>query len=234
MHPDTAAVVGVPGLFCAGEAAGGLHGSNRLGGNSLSDLLVFGRRAGRHAAEYVGQAQESGVAPLIDEEEVTASMDWALKPFTLDGGENPYTIQHELQDVMNDLVGIIRTEHEMSLALKHIEDLKLRIGSLNTTGGRSYNPGWNLALDLPKQLLVSQCIALAALTREESRGGHTRDDFPSMDSEWRKVNLVCRLQDGDITIEKQPLVRMSGDLQRLFDDSELSKYMTSDELSSVG
>lgn len=232
VEPDSTAVLGVPGLFCAGEAAGGLHGSNRLGGNSLSDLLVFGRRAGRHAAEYVSRAQERGLAPSIVGTDVMVSMEWALKPFTLDGGENPYAIQHELQEVMNDMVGIIRTEHEMSLALKHIDDLKLRTGSLNTTGGRSYNPGWNLALDLPKQLLVSQCIALAALTREESRGGHTRDDFPSMDANWRKVTLVCRLQDGEITIEKKPLTQMSSDLLDLFESTELSKYMTSDELSS--
>ena len=234
VDPDTTAAVGVNGLFCAGEAAGGLHGSNRLGGNSLSDLLVFGRRAGIYAAEYVDAAKDKGWRPAIDENDVTDALAWALKPFTMTGGENPYTIQHELQEVMNDLVGIIRTEHEMTLALKSIEDLTMRIAYLNTTGGRSYNPGWNLALDLPKQLLVSKCIALAALTRQESRGGHTRDDFPMMDPYWRKVNLVCTIVDGELVAEKQPLPSMTNDLQSLFDEAELGKYMTAAELETAG
>ena len=170
----------------------------------------------------------------MDNTEVMAAIDWALKPFAMDGGENPYQIQHELQDVMNDLVGIIRTEHEMTLALKHIEDLKLRIADLNTVGGRGYNPGWNLALDLPKQLLVSQCIALAAVTRQESRGGHTRDDFPTMDPEWRRKSLICRLVDGDIQIETKPIPSMTPDLLAEFETSELSKYMTSEEVPAVG
>jgi len=230
VDPDSQAVVGVRGLFCAGEAAGGLHGSNRLGGNSLSDLLVFGKRAGDHAAQYVGTAAEAAV----DEDAVQASIARALEPFSRPSGENPYEIQSELQQVMNDFVGIIRTQHEMEQALKMIDDLKLRTRELSVVGGREYNPGWHLALDLPKQLLVSEAIARASLTREESRGGHTRDDYPAMDPNWRKVNLVCRTQDEGVVVATQPLAQMRAELAELFDAKELSKYMTEEELSALG
>lgn len=232
VDPDTAAAVGVTGLFCAGEAAGGLHGSNRLGGNSLSDLLVFGRRAGRSAAGYVVGLE--GVRASIADAEAQAAMAWALKPLENPGGENPYEIQHHLQEVMNSLVGIIRTESEMARALEEIEVLTGKIANLNTTGGRSYNPGWNLALDLPKQLLVSKCVALAALTRQESRGGHTRDDFPAMDPNWRTKNLICQFRDGEIRVVEQALPTMTSELSGLFEATELAKYLTKDELTSAG
>ena len=230
---DSQAAVGVQGLFCAGEVAGGMHGSNRLGGNSLSDLLVFGRRAGLYAADYVEGLGKSGWAPSVDQASVDAAMEWALAPFTAERGENPYAIQKELQDVMNDLVGIIRNADEMRVALKRIEELKERTRTMKTGGGREYNPGWHLALDLPKQLLVSQCIAESALMREESRGGHTRDDFPAMDPEWRKVNLQCSLIDDRLSVQRKALPEMTPELAALFDAKELSKYMTEAEVESL-
>jgi succinate dehydrogenase / fumarate reductase flavoprotein subunit len=230
VDPDSQAVAGVKGLFCAGEAAGGLHGSNRLGGNSLSDLLVFGRRAGDSAAEYASTAGDASV----DEAEVEAAISTALKPFSHETGENPYEVQARLQGIMNDLVGIIRTRTEMEQALREIDELKVSAKALKVVGGREYNPGWHLALDLPKQLLVSEAIARAALTREESRGGHTRDDFPAMEPEWRKVNLVCRASEGSVVVSPQPLPLLPTDLAELFDTKELSKYVSADELQLLG
>jgi len=230
VDPDTQAVVGVRGLFAAGEVGGGLHGSNRLGGNSLSDLLVFGKRAGDAAGDYVNTVSNGSVDPG----EVEASMQRALAPFARTTGENPYEIQAELQQTMNDLVGIIRTQHEVEQALKVIEDLKLRAQEVAVTGGRDYNPGWHLALDLPKQLLVSEAMARSALTREESRGGHTRDDFPQMDPKWRQVVLASRLTDEGIEVRQQPLPLMREELATLFDGKELGKYMTSEELVLLG
>ena len=186
VDPETAAAV-VPGLYAAGEVAGGMHGSNRLGGNSLSDLLVFGRRAGAAAAR---RAQQVTAAPL-DERRRPAAATAALAPFERDGGENPYAVQSDLQTVMNDLVGIIRTASEVEQALVRIEELKERARALTVEGHRQYNPGWHLALDLPHMLRVSECIARAALERQESRGGHTRDDFPGPDAEWGRLNVVC-------------------------------------------
>ena len=233
VDPDTQATWGVKGLYCAGEAAGGMHGSNRLGGNSLSDLLVFGRLAGINAAEYVAERQEVGWTPTVAQDDVDAAIDWALAPFTNERGENPYEIQKELQNVMNELVGIIRNADEMRLALKRIEELKERTRTMKTTGGREYNPGWHLALDLPKQLLVSQCIAESALMREESRGGHTRDDFPDMDPEWRKVNLQCTFNDGHLLVARKPLPAMPSELAALFEVSELAKYVSPEELDAL-
>jgi succinate dehydrogenase / fumarate reductase flavoprotein subunit len=233
VDPDTQAAVGVTGLFAAGEVGGGLHGSNRLGGNSLSDLLVFGRRAGLYAAEYVDSAKAAGKTASVSESDLQEAIDWALAPFTNENGESPYAIQFDLQDTMNALVGIIRTASEVQEALTKIESLKVRMANMKVVGGREYNPGWHLALDLPKQLLVSQCIALAALTREESRGGHTRDDFPEMSSEWRKVNLIERLDGDSVAIVKQPLPLMTAELATLFDTGELSKYMTQEEIDSL-
>ena len=191
VDPDTAMSV-LPGLLAAGEVAGGMHGSNRLGGNSLSDLLVFGRRAGWHAAEYAGQL--AAARPKVDPATVDDAAAAALAPFEVEGGDNPYAVQQDLQQVMNDLVGIIRTADEMRQALARLEQLTERARRASVEGHRQYNPGWHLALDLPNLLLVSQCIARAALERTESRGGHTRDDFPQTDPEWGKVNLVLRLQ----------------------------------------
>jgi len=231
---DTQELIGVKGVYAAGEAGGGLHGSNRLGGNSLSDLLVFGRRAGLYAAEYVSSAKNDGKATPLTDAEIAAATSWALEPFDASRDENPFTIQAELQMIMNDLVGIIRDGSEMREALEKIEALKPRIARAKASGGREYNPGWHLALDLPKQILVSECIARAALTREESRGGHTRNDCPTMDPEWRKVNLVCSLKDGKLDIQKKALPSIPKELISLFDPAELKKYMTIEELDAVG
>jgi succinate dehydrogenase / fumarate reductase flavoprotein subunit len=234
VDPDSQELIGVRGVYAAGESSGGMHGSNRLGGNSLSDLLVFGRRAGLYAAEYVESLKEKGVAPALSEDEISLAMQRALEPFDASRDENPFAIQDELQTIMNDLVGIIRTGDEMRAALEKIEGLKVRIGRAHAMGGRDYNPGWHLALDLPKQILVSECVAKAALAREESRGGHTRNDFPVMSPDWRQVNLICRISDNQIDVTKQAVPTIPVELITLFDAAELKKYMTIEELTSVG
>ena len=209
----------VEGLYAAGEVAGGMHGSNRLGGNSLSDLLVFGRRAGHNAAYYSMRLHDE--RPSVGEEQVKAASAAALHPFEVEGGENPYTIQKDLQDVMQRLVGIIRTEAELRESLAEIERLKERAKHLSVEGHRQYNPGWHLSLDLANMLVVSECIAKAALERQESRGGHTRDDFPGPDDKWGALNLVLTLPDGsdDVHLEHQPLPVMPDDLKTLFGES---------------
>jgi succinate dehydrogenase / fumarate reductase flavoprotein subunit len=215
VDPDSQAAQ-VTGLYAAGEVAGGMHGSNRLGGNSLSDLLVFGRRAGVAAAENA--RARAGRVRLADEALVSAAQA-ALAPFEREGGENPYTVQHDLQQTMHDLVGIIRTEAEMRGALERIAELKTRVADLSVDGHRQYNPGWHLALDLPHMLLVSECIARAALERQESRGGHTRDDFPTADPEWGRTNLICtRGPGGDVAVRRQPLPQMPADLAEIFEE----------------
>ncbi|HEU0191307.1 MAG TPA: fumarate reductase/succinate dehydrogenase flavoprotein subunit [Mycobacterium sp.] len=237
VDPDTGESV-VPGLFAAGECSGGMHGSNRLGGNSLSDLLVFGRRAGLGAAEYV---RKLGDRPAISPATLDGAAELALAPLNRSGGsgggqpENPYTLHAELQHSMNDLVGIIRNAGELEQALTKLEELKARFANLTVEGQREYNPGWNLAIDLRNMLLVSECVAKAALQRTESRGGHTRDDHPGMDSNWRKTLLVCRtsgdsvIPDIQITREDQPGMRE--DLLDLFEIAELEKYYTDEELA---
>jgi succinate dehydrogenase / fumarate reductase, flavoprotein subunit len=221
----------VPGLFAAGEVSGGMHGSNRLGGNSLSDLLVFGRRAGLGAAKYVSALASYPAVPAAALAEAQAE---ALAPLERTGGENPYTVHHEIQQTMSDLVGIIRREEEIKTALAELEKLRERAEKVSAAGGRAYNPGWHLALDLRNILLIAECVAQAALERQESRGGHTRDDYPEMSPEWRKVNLICSLDaDGDVTLRRQPLVPMRTDLLELFDLSELRKYMTEEELAGL-
>jgi succinate dehydrogenase / fumarate reductase flavoprotein subunit len=209
----------VPGLFAAGEVGGGMHGANRLGGNSLSDLLVFGKRAGEHAAGY--SASLSGVRPLIADADVTAAAEAALAPFEREGGENPYTVQHDLQDTMQDLVGIIRKAEEVEKALVTIEELKRRVATLSVEGNRQYNPGWHLSLDLRNMLLVSECVARAALDRKESRGGHTREDYPATDPSWGKINVLCKLNDAGTGVEvfHQDLPVMPDDLKALFEES---------------
>jgi succinate dehydrogenase / fumarate reductase flavoprotein subunit len=230
VDPDSGTAFGrVAGLFAAGEVSGGMHGSNRLGGNSLSDLLVFGKRAGEHAASYVDALDRR---PRVVTADVESAVDTALAPTTRADGENPYTLQQDLQVVMGDLVGIIRRAGELSDALKRLQELKQRVANVGATGGRRYNPGWHLALDLRNMMVVSECTAKAALEREESRGGHTREDFPKMSPEWRKVNLVCSLDDaGDVHLEHKPLPKMRDELITLFDRTELSKYITEDELA---
>jgi succinate dehydrogenase / fumarate reductase flavoprotein subunit len=209
-----------------------MHGSNRLGGNSLSDLLVFGRRAGMGAAEYIGKLGDK--RPVPGDGDLAAASAEALAPFERAVGENPYTVHSELQQTMFDLVGIIRTEDEIKTALSELEKLRERAAAVRAEGGTAYNPGWHLALDLRNIVLIAECVAQAALERQESRGGHTRDDYPVMSPEWRKVNLVCSLaSDGTgerVVLTKQPMPPMREDLLALFDRAELKKYMTDEEL----
>lgn len=233
VDPDTGVSV-VPGLFAAGEVSGGMHGSNRLGGNSLSDLLVFGRRAGLGASDFVDKVGEE--RPEITDEMLSAASAEALAPFReqTEGAENPYTVHMDLQQTMNDLVGIIRTEAEMVEALEKLETLKARAKNVAVEGHRQFNPGWHLAIDLQNMLLVSECVARAALLRQESRGGHTRDDFPTMEADWRKLNLVCRATPDGASVTEQPMIPMREDLLELFDVSELKKYLTEEELPGGG
>ncbi|ANW18335.1 fumarate reductase/succinate dehydrogenase flavoprotein subunit [Streptomyces clavuligerus] len=267
---DSAAALAVPGLFAAGEVAGGMHGSNRLGGNSLSDLLVFGRRAGLHAA---GHAAGLGERPTADAEQIDRAAAEALRPFHPDTGtatggagrgtdtdgtargladdapadavagtENPYTLHQQLQQTMNDLVGIIRREGEMAQALKKLAELRVRARRVGVEGHRQFNPGWHLALDLRNMLLVSECVARAALERTESRGGHTREDFPAMDRSWRSAHLHCRLTDpsgaqaaadparGQISLVRRTTDPIRPDLLALFEKEELVKYLPEEEL----
>ena len=177
VEPDTGAANRVPGLFASGEVAGGMHGSNRLGGNSLSDLLVFGKRSGEGAAEYVRNLK--GVYPTVTDEQIAACQQIALQPMEKEDGENSYELHEELQQIMNDLVGIIRKASEVQDALERLDKLKERAQHIRVTGTRQFNPGWHLALDLRNMLCVAESVARAALMREESRGGHTRDDFPT-------------------------------------------------------
>ncbi|MFF9086953.1 fumarate reductase/succinate dehydrogenase flavoprotein subunit [Streptomyces sp. NPDC014991] len=243
---DTAAARGVPGLYAAGEVAGGMHGSNRLGGNSLSDLLVFGRRAGRHAAQYAqGLAHRR---PPVDDAQVDTAAAEALRPFSAetrdgtDAPENPYALHQELQQTMNDLVGIIRREGEMEEALHRLAALRARARRAGVEGHRQFNPGWHLALDLRNMLLVSECVARSALERTESRGGHTREDHPAMDRAWRNVNLLCTLADptgglaaadparGQIRLTRETTDPVRPDLLALFEKEELVKYLAEEEL----
>jgi len=205
----------VPGLFAAGEVAGGMHGSNRLGGNSLSDLLVFGRRAGAAAASYAGKA--ASTRPQVGQDQVAAAARAALAPFDGAGRENPYTVHRDLQQVMQDLVGIIRRADELEQARKELDDLAVRAANVTVEGHRQFNPGWHLALDLPNMLLVSLCVARAALERQESRGGHTRDDFPGPDAEWAKINVVCRLDGDEVVLSRQPLPQPPPELAALLE-----------------
>ena len=215
VEADTEATT-VPGLFAAGEVAGGMHGANRLGGNSLSDLLVFGRRAGLAAAQF---ALGRPGAPAPDAEEITAAVADAEAPLERDGGESPYAIHHDLQQVMQEKVGIIRTESELTQALEELDQLQQRTEKMSVSGGRAYNPGWNLATDLPAMLTVSRLVARAALERHESRGGHTRDDYPAADPELGKVNLVQRIDAaGRFTLTPEPLPEMPSDLASLFEE----------------
>ena len=221
VDPDTGATA-VPGLFAAGEVAGGMHGSNRLGGNSLSDLLVFGRRAGIGASDRAEGLP--GGQPKMDSTQVQEYVDEALAPFTRESGENPYELQHELQEMMQANVGIIRTGSELEEALQTLSDFKERAANVAVTGGRAYNPGWNLATDLPSMLTVSTCIAQGALHRKESRGGQTREDFPMPDAELGKVNFVQRQSTGggfdhEIEISPEALPIMPDELKAIFEEA---------------
>jgi succinate dehydrogenase / fumarate reductase flavoprotein subunit len=230
VDPDSGAA-SVAGLFAAGECSGGMHGSNRLGGNSLSDLLVFGRRAGAGAVAYIdGLAQR----PVLNDADVKAAEERSLAPFGRvgsDGAESPYDLHHELQATMNELVGIIRTESEVAEAVAKVESIRERAKKVAAVGGRKFNPGWHLSLDLRNMLLVSEAVAKAALLRQESRGGHTRDDYPTMDANWRKTLLVCtEAADGGVDVARQDQIPMRSDLLDLFEVDELKKYLTDAEL----
>ena len=202
----------VPGLFAAGEVAGGMHGANRLGGNSLSDLLVFGQRAGLHAAEYARKVERS---PAVNNEQVDNLARDALAVFDEAGTENPYGIQQDLQECMHVLVGIIRTEDELLKAQDELAIFKDRAKRVRVEGHRQYNPGWHLALDLAALLTVSEAITRAAIERKESRGGHTRDDYPKTDPELAKVNVVLRERNGEMLLTVEPLPQMPDDLRQL-------------------
>ena len=216
VEPDTGAAT-LPGLFAAGECAGGMHGANRLGGNSLSDLLVFGRRAGMGAAEYALGLGSQPALTDADVSAVTAEMDAA---FSSDGDENPYTIQSDLQDAMHTLVGIIRTGSEIEEALGKIAELKERAERASVTGSKAYNPGWHLAMDLRSLLTVSEAIARSAAERTESRGGHTRDDYQETDPEWGRWNLsLSQNADGSMKLEKTPLLEIPADLAALIEEA---------------
>jgi succinate dehydrogenase / fumarate reductase, flavoprotein subunit len=211
----------VPGLFAAGEVAGGMHGANRLGGNSLSDLLVFGRRAGIGASDY---AEGRTGSPTVDAAAIRSVIDEAVAPFTREGGGNPYDVQHELQQTMQSLVGIIRTGPELEEALSKLEEFKERTSKLTVKGGKAYNPGWNLATDLPSMVTTSIAVAQGALNRKESRGGHTREDYPGPDAELGKVNFVQRQTAahgylGPISIDPEPLPEMPAELRALLEEA---------------
>jgi succinate dehydrogenase / fumarate reductase flavoprotein subunit len=208
----------VPGLFAAGEVAAGLHGANRLGGNSLSDLLVFGKRAGEFAAEF---AKHNG-ATTVDQTEVETVTKEALEPFDRGPtGENPYQIQYDLQESMQDLVGIVRTEGEMTRALEAIAQLRTRAARAGIAGHRQYNNGWHTAMDLDNMLVVSEAITRAALLRKESRGAQFRDDFPDKDPEWGKYNIGVQLGgDGAMRVEKRPIQPMPDELKTVIEEAK--------------
>jgi succinate dehydrogenase / fumarate reductase flavoprotein subunit len=227
---DTAAAVGVPGLFAAGEVAGGMHGSNRLGGNSLSDLLVFGRRAGAGAVDYVKQSQ----AVKVSDTSIRNAAERIAAPFKRAGGENPYTLHQELQEITHNLVGIIRTKSELADAINKIAEIRKRIENVSVQGDRVFNPGFHLSFDLDNMLLVAESTAKSAIVREESRGGHTRDDFPVMNTKWRGLNNITSFNGKEVVVKQQELPFMPKELFDLFDIHELEKYMSKEETMKGG
>jgi succinate dehydrogenase / fumarate reductase flavoprotein subunit len=205
----------VAGLFAAGECAAGINGANRLGGNSLSDLLVFGKRAGEHAALYA----KKNAAGRVDDGAVEAAARRAVAVFEGDGAENPYRIQQELQEMMQDQVGIVRREGEMKGALEGLAKLRERAKRVKVPGNREFNPGWHTALDLPNLFTVSEAVARCAVERKESRGAHFREDFPDKDPAWGKLNLVVRkAKDGAMQVDRIPLPEMPAELKRVIEE----------------
>lgn len=206
----------VPGLFAAGECAAGLHGANRLGGNSLSDLLVFGKRAGEFAAKF---AQENPAGKVSDEE-IDRAAQKALEPFNRPSGEdNAFRIQHTLQKMMQSNVGIVRTEDEMQSALPALEALRVRASKVPVEGNRDYNPGWHTALDLPNMLTISEVVTRSALLRKESRGAHFREDYPEKSTEEGKANTVVRKsRSGEMEIEQIPLVPQTDEQRQVIEE----------------
>jgi succinate dehydrogenase / fumarate reductase flavoprotein subunit len=208
----------VSGLFAAGECGAGLHGANRLGGNSLSDLLVFGKRAGEYAAKY---AKDNRVAQL-PQDQIDDAARLALEPFDRGtSGESPFAIQYELQETMQALVGIVRREEEMQQALDKIAQLKQRASKTGVPGNREYNNGWHTALDLHNLLTVSEILTRAALERKESRGAQFRDDYPSKSDEWGKYNLrVQKAADGSVNIERVPVISMTEEMKQVVEEQK--------------
>ena len=217
---DTAATA-APGLFAAGEVAAGLHGANRLGGNSLSDLIVFGKRAGMGAADYIAAGE---VAGEMNKDEVDAAVAEALAPFDKEEGENPYDIQRDLQEMMQANVGIIRTQSELDEASVQLDAFTQRVKNIKVKGGRTYNPGWNLATDLPAMITVCKTVTIGASLRKESRGGHTREDFPTADPELGKFNFAQSTNggnwDSDIVTEESPLLPIADELKALLEEAQ--------------
>jgi succinate dehydrogenase / fumarate reductase flavoprotein subunit len=206
----------VPGLFAAGECAAGLHGANRLGGNSLSDLLVFGKRAGEYAAKFA----KENAAGRVNPSDIDAAAKRALEPFERGAaGENPFTVQSDLQDMMQKLVGIVRTENEMQEALSEIPKLQARAARAGITGNREYNTGWHTALDLDNLLTISEVVTIAGLERKESRGAHFRDDYPEKSAEWGKYNLkITKGPDGKPKIEQMPVCPLTDDMKKCIEE----------------
>jgi succinate dehydrogenase / fumarate reductase flavoprotein subunit len=208
---------GVPGLFAAGETGAGLHGANRLGGNSLSDLLVFGKRAGEFAAKFA----KDHSAPQVNPQQVEEAARRALEPFERSPSVSPYQIQHKLQDLMQNLVGIVRREQEMQQALDEIAKLQQQAGAVGVAGNREYNPGWHTALDLNNLLTVSEAIARAGLERKESRGAHFRDDYPAKDDNYAKFNILIRKgPDGEMQVVHEPLAVLSPELKKVIEEMQ--------------
>ena len=205
----------VPGLFAAGECGAGLHGANRLGGNSLSDLLVFGKRAGEYAAKFAKENK----AGTIDEKQITNSVNWALQGFEREKGDNPFDVQHALQDMMQQLVGIVRNESEMQRAVEYLKLMRKRSENVRVTGNREYNTGWHTALDLTSLLTVSEAIIIAAIERKESRGAHFREDYPAKDEKNGKFNLIIyKDADGQMQIRKEISPEMRDDLKQIIQE----------------
>jgi succinate dehydrogenase / fumarate reductase flavoprotein subunit len=208
----------VPGLFAAGECSAGLHGANRLGGNSLSDLLVFGKRAGEFAAKYAKENRPG----TIDASQVDAEARTALEPFERGAnGENPFAIQYELQTTMQNLVGIVRRQEEMEQAVKEIAVLKQRAAKAGATGNREYNGGWHTGLDLANLLTMAEVVAIAGAERKESRGGHFREDYPNKDPKWGGVNIrIDKAPDGGVKVTHVPLIDMPSELKQVIEENK--------------
>jgi succinate dehydrogenase / fumarate reductase flavoprotein subunit len=208
----------VPGLFAAGECAAGINGANRLGGNSLSDIIVFGKRAGEYAAKYAAAAQHASIdAPQVDE-----AARRAVEPFERGPqGEGPYQVQYALQEMMQDLVGIVRNEGEMQRALEGLGPLRERANKVGVGGHREYNPGWHAALDLHNLLTVSEAITRSAIERRESRGGHFREDYPDKDANFGTFNLVVsKGRDGRMDVSHAPIPEMPDELKRIIEENK--------------